>query len=100
MPIDKMASAIGAGGGPIKGIGSNTPSIDKGFGELLTNAMRNTIDAQKNAEALSAAAASGEPVPLHELTQAVSQAEITLQTMLSVRDRAVEAYQQIMQMPV
>ncbi|MBI1363576.1 MAG: flagellar hook-basal body complex protein FliE [Proteobacteria bacterium] len=100
MAIDKLTTATGIGTGPIKDVGSKAPSIDQGFGDLLSDALRNTMQAQKNAEALSAAAANGEPVPMHQLTQAVSEAELTLQTMLSVRDKAVEAYQQIMQMPI
>jgi flagellar hook-basal body complex protein FliE len=100
MAIDRITTSVGLGGGPIAGVGDKAASVTTGFGELLTNAMRNTLQAQKNAEALSIAAANGEPIPLHQLTQAVSEAEITLQTMLSVRDRAVEAYQQVMQMPI
>ncbi len=58
------------------------------------------MDSQKNAQALSLASANGENVPMHKVIEAVSQAELTLQTLVTVRDKAVEAYQQIQQMPI
>jgi flagellar hook-basal body complex protein FliE len=32
--------------------------------------------------------------------QAISQAQLTLQTLVTVRDRAVEAYQEVIRMPI
>jgi flagellar hook-basal body complex protein FliE len=49
---------------------------------------------------MTVAAASGENVPMHKVIQSVSEAELTLQTMLTVRDKAVEAYQEILRMPI
>ncbi len=35
-----------------------------------------------------------------DVVQAVSNAELTLQTVVAVRDRVVNAYQEIMRMPI
>lgn len=70
------------------------------FGEVLQNAITETADAQKKAEALSMAAAQGENVPMQDVIEAVSKAELTLQTMLTVRDKAVSAYKEIINMPI
>jgi flagellar hook-basal body complex protein FliE len=37
---------------------------------------------------------------LHEVVTAVSAAEVTLRTVVSVRDKAVEAYQSVLSMPI
>jgi flagellar hook-basal body complex protein FliE len=70
------------------------------FGDLVKGMVNQTVQAQQKAENLTVAAASGDNVPLHEIVQAISQAELTLQTMVTVRDRAVEAYQEIIRMPI
>jgi flagellar hook-basal body complex protein FliE len=99
MAVDKIANPLATG---LPGIGGSAPAGTKGpsFLDALDRAVQSTYDAQKSAEAFSAAVAQGQDVPMHQVVQAVAQAEITLQTMVSVRDRAVEAYQQILQMQI
>lgn len=70
------------------------------FTDALQGALQSTMDAQKNAANLSGQAALGQDVPMHEVIQAISKAELTLQTLVSVRDKAVEAYQEILRMPI
>lgn len=94
-------SKITAGIKPVANIGENTKaSSTQSFSDVLAGALRDTISAQKTAEQLSVAVANGEQVPMHQVTEAVAQAELKLQTLMSVRDRAVSAYQQILQMPI
>lgn len=92
-------SLIGSVGG-IGGLQKPAENAMGSFADVLKGMVTQTVDAQKNAEQLSLAAAQGDPVALQDVVQAVSKAELTLQTLVTVRDRAVEAYQQIMQMPV
>jgi len=89
--IAKLGESL-SGGKQAAGAGS--------FSDVLKGMVDNAIDSQKTAEGLTVAAANGDNVALHNVVQAVSQAELTLQTLVAVRDKAVEAYQQIMQMPV
>lgn len=79
-----------------------TESSDAGgtFADILQTMVKQTAAAQGKAESLTMAAANGDNVPLHEVVQAISQAQITLQTLVSVRDKAVEAYQEIIRMPI
>lgn len=70
------------------------------FSKLVTNAIEETVSSQKAAYEVSSRAAAGEEIPMHEVIASINKAETTLQTMLTVRDRAVEAYQQILQMPI
>jgi flagellar hook-basal body complex protein FliE len=93
--LQGLAQAVsGANGGAV------TAASGPSFGDVLKGMLDQTVDAQKQAETLTLGAASGDPVALHDVVQAVSKAELTLQTLVTVRDKAVEAYQQIMQMPV
>jgi flagellar hook-basal body complex protein FliE len=70
------------------------------FADLVQGMINQTVQAQTKSEALTMAAANGETVPLHEVVQAISQAQLTLQTLVTVRDRAVEAYQEVIRMPI
>lgn len=80
--------------------GSSNKSSGADFADLLKNAVQGTVNAQRDAEKLTLQAAAGEDVPMHEVIQAVGKAETTLQTMLTVRDKTVEAYQAILRMPI
>jgi flagellar hook-basal body complex protein FliE len=48
---------------------------------------------------MSAKAVTGE-ADIVDVVQAVGNAEITLQTVVAVRDRVISAYQEIMRMPI
>jgi len=97
------ARAYSAGSG--MGAGMNTAKIassdDDGvsFSDFLQKTTTDSIDTLKKGEEMSAAAVMGE-ANLTDVVQAVSAAEITLQTVVTVRDRLVSAYQEIMRMPI
>ena len=80
--------------------GSNAAAPAKAFGDLVEGALKDTMQAQKTAQGLSEAVANGENIPMHKVVQAVAEAEVKLQTLVTVRDKAVQAYQQITQMPI
>ncbi|MND08593.1 flagellar hook-basal body protein FliE [compost metagenome] len=58
-----------------------------------------SIDANRKAEALTEKAVVGQ-AELMDVVTAVSNAEMTLQTVVAVRDRVLNAYQEIMRMPI
>jgi flagellar hook-basal body complex protein FliE len=70
------------------------------FSNMVTDAVKKTVDSQRAAEKMTAAAANGQDVPMHKVIQSISEAEMTLQTMVTVRDKAVEAYKEIIRMPI
>lgn len=84
------ATSIGGDEGVQKG-----PS----FGDVMKESALNAIRTMRAGESASAKAITGE-ASLPEVVQAVSAAELTLQTVVSVRDRLVSAYQEIMRMPI
>jgi flagellar hook-basal body complex protein FliE len=70
-----------------------------GFGEMLTEALQSTVDAQKTAEATSVKAVNGK-ADVTDVVTAVTNAEVALDTVVAVRDRVISAYQEIMRMPI
>ncbi len=65
------------------------------FGDMMKNALVSSVDTMKFGETMSARAVAGE-ASLPEVVQAVNAAELTLQTVTTVRDRLVSAYQELM----
>ena len=69
------------------------------FSDFLQKSLENTVDTIKAGEKMSAKAVTGE-ADVTEVVQAVTQAELALQTVVALRDRLVSAYQDIMRMPI
>jgi flagellar hook-basal body complex protein FliE len=70
------------------------------FSQILGEAISNLN--QKDAAANDAIArlAAGEDVELHQVMMAVQEADISMQLALQVRNKIVDAYQEIMRMQV
>jgi flagellar hook-basal body complex protein FliE len=72
----------------------------QGFANELTKALDSLNETQHNAEAQSVKLALGEVEELHEMTVAMEQAKLSLQLAVQVRNKLVEAYQEIARMQV
>ena len=70
-----------------------------GFGDVLAKALDGVVSAGHEADAQSMKAIAGNG-NLTEVATAVSHAELALQTAVSIRDRVVQAYQDVMRMPI
>lgn len=70
-----------------------------GFGDLLKGVADTAIKTLKQGETMSLKAISGK-ADIGEVVTAVSNAEMTLQTVTAVRDRVISAYQDILRMPI
>ena len=90
----KAAKQLATPGGtaPVKGTGG-------GFADMLKSAISDVVDQQKTAETASLQAATGK-ADINSVVVAVNNAELTLQTVLAVRDKVVSAYTEIMHMTV
>ena len=69
------------------------------FGATLQQAMQGAVDAGHTADAKSMDALNG-TVNLTDVVTAVARAQLALQTATAIRDRVVQAYQDIMKMPI
>jgi flagellar hook-basal body complex protein FliE len=75
------------------------PAATSTFGALLAQTLGEAVDAGHKGEAIATAAVSGQ-TSLQEVVEAVNAAELTLQTVVAVRDRMIAAYQEILHMPI
>lgn len=71
----------------------------KSFSDLLGEAAQGAIDTGRQSEQMSALAVAGK-AELADVVTAVTNAEVTLQTVVSIRDRVIQAYQDIARMPI
>ncbi len=79
----------------------NAPEQDTGggFATLVRDAVNGAIDTGRAAERVSTKAIEGK-ADLNQVVTAVNNAELTLQTVLAVRDKVIQAYQDIVRMPI
>jgi flagellar hook-basal body complex protein FliE len=70
-----------------------------GFTSELKSVAENWIDTLRKGEQQSAQAVAGQ-VDIRDVVMAVNNAEVTLQTAVAVRDKVIQAYQEIMRMPI
>ena len=69
------------------------------FGEILKEASETVSGQLRETEVQTLKAASGS-ASLDDVVVAVTQAEVTLSTVVAVRDRVIQAYQEIVRMPI
>lgn len=65
----------------------------------VTDAVGSFAETLQQAEATAGAALTGEADP-HALVDALAQSQLAVETAVSVRNKVVEAYQEILRMPV
>lgn len=75
-------------------------TADSSFGSLLNQYIQDANGAVKDFESKSLSLAKGETVNLHDVTIAAQKASIAVSLTTQVRDKAVEAYQEMMRMQI
>lgn len=100
-PISSAAAgrigAIGESRAPfIQNVG---PGGGAGFSEMLKEASTRALSEIRAGDAAAIRGVTGE-AGAQEVVQAVLAMETTVRTVTSIRDKAVEAYQEILRMPV
>jgi flagellar hook-basal body complex protein FliE len=69
------------------------------FASVLKDAAKMAVGTAKDAEKASLAAVAGK-ADIREVVAAVANAEMTLETVVNVRDKVISAYQEILRMPI
>lgn len=77
-----------------------TGGLGAGFGDLLKDAVAAVNQAQQSAEEAAKSLASGQSRDVTQTMIAVEKANVTFQLMLQVRNRLLEAYQEVMRIQV
>src|SRR3954469_1750329 len=71
-----------------------------GFGQALTSAISGLNQTQNAADDASVHMAAGDPIDLHEVMLARETASLHFQLAVQVRNKLVEAYQDVMRMQI
>jgi flagellar hook-basal body complex protein FliE len=89
--LGESGASSATGGAGLTGAGN--------FGDFLSSAMKDAAGTiqQGETQATQQIAGKGDIV---NVVQAVNSAELTLDTVVAVRDKVIAAYQSIMQMPI
>lgn len=101
--VDRIDPSLAAGlyktaQGIAQGGGTGAPEGPH-FGDLVKKAATDSLDTLHAGEKASADAVLGN-ADLTDVVQAVTAAELTLQTITALRDRLLTAYQEIMRLPI
>ena len=72
----------------------------KGFGEMLKEAIVATNSQQLRADESAANLQTGKDVSLHDVMIDMEQADISMRLLVSMRNKVIEAYQEIMRMQI
>ncbi len=94
--ISAYKSAVGRAG-EVNHLSADTSAND--FSTMVKNFAQEAIDKSATGEELSAAAAAGK-ANIDQVVVAVAEAETTLNTVVAVRDKVLEAYREILRMPI
>lgn len=92
-PPDGQANPLGLQIGDANGTQAN-------FGDLLSNAINSVNDLQGQAARAQEALLAGEPIELHDVMIKAEQAGLALDLMLEIRNKLLNAYNEIMRMPM
>jgi flagellar hook-basal body complex protein FliE len=93
--LTEGVSGLGKGG---VGAGA-APSGGPDFGQVLKDALGSVVEAGKKSDAQSQALAAGK-ANMVDVVTAVAETEVAVDALVSVRDKVIQAYEEIMRMPI
>lgn len=73
---------------------------DENFGQMLMDVMKEVSSAEQQSTSMQNAFMTGQPVEFHDLMVAMEKASVSMQLTLQVRNKLLEAYQEISRMQV
>lgn len=91
------SNAAGKAAGP--GMEARDPAPGGSFGTMVRGLIDDAAAAGVRGEQVTAEAMIGQ-ADLTDVVMAVNNAELTLQTVVAIRDKVIEAYQEIIRMPI
>jgi flagellar hook-basal body complex protein FliE len=96
----KELAGVGLGSTPGVGSAAKPAESGKSFGDFLTESLRQVDDLQKGADAAVEQMAKGEGPGIQEAMVAIEKADVAFKLMMEVRQKILDAYQEIIRMQV
>lgn len=100
MDINKINSYINMIDFDISDKKETTQSKEVNFGDFLTEALNKVNDSQLESQYYKELLAVGELDNLHDLTIAAEKASTSLELVMSIRTKIIEAYKEIMRIQI
>jgi flagellar hook-basal body complex protein FliE len=94
-----LARITGAGNPSAAAEVAGAGAAGKGFGALVENALSSLAEKGKEADANAMQLAAGK-ADLVDVVTAVAETEVAVETLVSVRDKVIAAYEEIFRMPI
>lgn len=82
------------------GVGGTDAMAGLDFGSMLSTGIERLEGLQDRVDSLAVQAATGDLANLHDYTVAATEASVATQLTTAVRNKALEAFQEIMRMPI
>lgn len=98
MSIDAIGAVLPAGLSQVAATAPTQNAAAADFGQLLGDGLSRLDSSLQSADTQLRAMAAGQDVPVHDVMISLEQARMQLMFMVEVRNRAVEAYQELMRM--
>jgi len=83
----------------VGGVAKSSDPNDQSFASMLKNTLDSVSAAGRKSDAQAMAMASGK-ANIVDVVTAVAETEVAVSTMVSVRDKVIQAYEDIMKMPI
>ena len=97
--MDKIQSVLATGQENINGIERNTSkTFGEGFNDVLKNSIMAVNDLQRASNEAITDFTIGENQNIHETMIAIEKSSITTGLLLEIRNKVVQAYQEVMRM--
>ena len=92
----KLARLADPGANPLKAGASDSGGT---FGKMVTDAITSVAQSGKRSDGLAQSMAAGK-ANIVDVATAVTETEVAIEAMVSVRDKVIAAYEEIMRMPI
>jgi flagellar hook-basal body complex protein FliE len=86
-------------GGGVGGLGKGPDNGGQSFGDMLKGAIGSVLDSGRKSDSQTIAMANGKANVMDVVT-AVAETDVAVSTLVSVRDRVIQSYEDIMKMPI
>ncbi|WP_442600949.1 flagellar hook-basal body complex protein FliE [Paenibacillus sp. KN14-4R] len=98
--IDKINPLVSSGMSVTNSSKAGAADLSKQFGNMLNDALDKLSEQQHTVDKLNESFAKGELSDVHQLTIAAQTSAIALETTVQIRNKVIEAYQDIMRMQI
>ncbi len=97
-PLGAITTGALSNAAPLQNTTAATGTSGNGFGDMVTKALDSLQQTQTNADNLATKAATGDLTDIHDYMIASTQANLTTELTVAVRNKAVDAFNDIMRM--